>query len=932
MEFGVLGPLLVRTADGLVTVPGPKQRALLGMLLLHANQTVPGDLLAEAVWDGRPPLGAAEILPSYVMRLRRSLGVEVGARVVTRSGGYAVEAEAAELDLSRFRAAYTRARELAEAADWTTTADLLTNALTLWRGEPLADVPVQNVLRDELRELTELRLRAQRQRVDADLELGRHHEVIPELQRAIAAHPLHEPLRGQLMLALYRAGRQAEALDVYLSVRQTLADELGIDPMPPLQDLHQRILNADPTLMAAASDRPMARPAARAVPRQLPVAVRHFAGRAEHIKALTELVDDGASTNMVVISAIDGTAGIGKTALAIHWAHQVAHLFPDGQLYVNLRGFDPTGAPMNPAEAIRGFLDAFGVAPHRIPAGLDDQAALYRSYLADRRVLAVLDNARDADHVRPLLPGSSGCLVLVTSRNRLFSLVAAEGARPLTLDLLTATEARDLLARRLGVETTLRQPRAVDQLIDLCARLPLALNIAAAHAAVNPTQPLADLVARLRDIRGRLDVLDGGDQTTDVRAVFSWSYQQLSAPAGRVFRLIGLPPGPDITPPAIASLAGVTLAEAEQTLHELARAHLLTEHTTGRYVLHDLLRAYAAEQVQARDTPDERHQATRRLLDHYLHTAHAAALLLQPDRIPVVSGPPAAGTTPEQLADHDDAMTWFITEHQVMMAAITWAADTGFDRQARQLAWTMAHYFDRLGHWHDYAASQLTALAAVERLDDLTAQAGVHRSLGWAYTQLGSFPVGEDHFDRSIDLYRRLGDTIGLGYTLLAAARLFGIQHRYERGLEDSQEALQLFREADYPSGLAEALNSVGWYLTLLGDHEEALTYCQQGLDLQREVGNKPGEASTLDSLGFAYHNLGRYSEAVARYEDALILTRELRTRELEADVLEHLGDTRLAMGDTGAARDTWQRARAIFEDLSHPSADPVRAKLDQLD
>jgi DNA-binding SARP family transcriptional activator len=936
MEFGVLGPLLVRVEDGPVTVPGPKQRALLAMLLLRANETVSTGLLAEAVWDGFPPPNAADALPTYVMRLRRALGVEAGARVVTRAGGYAVEVGADELDLSRFKAACARARTSAAAADWAATSDALTAGLALWRGEPLADVPAHRVLHDELQSLAELRLRAQQQRIDADLELGRHHDVIPELQRAIAAHPLHEPLRGQLMFALYRSGRQAEALEIYHATRRTLADELGVDPTPPLQELYRRILNADPTLTPAPVVRSPAQRSDDTVPRQLPAAVRHFAGRAAELKRLTELLDDTVATGgTVMISAIDGTAGIGKTALAVHWAHQVAPWFPDGQLYVNLRGFDPSGSPMTPTEAIRGFLDALGLPPQRIPADLAEQAALYRSRLADRRVLVVLDNARDVDQVRPLLPGTQGCLTVITSRNRLLGLVAAEGATPLTLDLLSHTEAYELLTRRIGAETVLRQQREVDELIELCARLPLALNIAAARAATQPARPLADLVAQLRDASGRLDTLDAGDATTDVRAVFSWSYRQLSAPAARLFRLIGIHPGPDISLPAVASLAGVPRDQARRSLDELTRAHLLTEHVAGRYALHDLLRTYAAEQANTHETAAARQAAVERALDYYLHTSHAASLLLYHSTTPIPMAPPAAGVEPEHLAGLDAALAWYTAEYAVLVTAVTWAVDTGSDRQAHQLARTLRHFFQLRGHWRDYMTTHQDGLAAARRLDDRVAQSGLHRGLGWANTRLGAYVAAEKHYSRAIELHRELDDFPGLGYTLITLGELLAIQQEHDRALDCARQALELFRATDNRSGLADALNAVGWHYAQRGDCREALTYCREALELHQEIGNRAGQADTWDSLGYAHHHLAEYADAVVCYRHAVRLRQESGDRSLEAAALDCLGDTYLAMDDADAAHDVWEQALAILTDLDldldHADADAVRAKLAQL-
>jgi hypothetical protein len=457
------------------------------------------------------------------------------------------------------------------------------------------------------------------------------------------------------------------------------------------------------------------------VPRQLPAAVPHFTGRAGELAALSRLLEppagaSEASGGAVVISAIGGTAGIGKTALAVHWAHRVARRFPDGQLHVNLRGFDPSGSPVEPGEAVRGFLDALGIAAERIPATPEAQAALLRSLLTDRQMLIVLDNARDAQQVRPLLPGSPGCLVLVTSRNQLTGLAVAEGARLLMLDVLPDTEARELLARRLGARRASAEPGAVAELAGLCARLPLALSVVAARAGARPGFSLAALAAELRDARGRLDVLDTGEAATSVRAVFSWSYASLSARAARMFRLLGLHPGPDLTVPAAASLAGVPVQQARDTLAELTGAHLLAEHLPGRLACHDLLRVYAAERAHADESEAERHSAVGRMLDHYLYTAYAASIALYPARDPIALCARQPAAEPEHIDGNDDALAWLVAEHRVLVMVIAQAARDGFDAYAQALPETLATFLDRHGHWHDCITSQRIALAAAERM------------------------------------------------------------------------------------------------------------------------------------------------------------------------------------------------------------------------
>jgi tetratricopeptide (TPR) repeat protein len=672
----------------------------------------------------------------------------------------------------------------------------------------------------------------------------------------------------------------------------------------------------------------------RGVPQQLPAAVPHFAGRTGQLATLTGLLRSRADTGgAVVISAVSGTAGVGKTALAVYWAHQVAHRFPDGQLYVNLRGFDPSGQVMDPAEAVRRFLDALQVPPERIPVDLDAQAALYRSQLAGKRMLVVLDNARDADQVRSLLPGAPTALVLVTSRNHLSSLVAVDGARPLMLDLLTEDEAWELLARRLGPDRLTAEQQAVQQIIACCARLPLALTIAAARAEQSGFK-LATLAGELAEAGRRLDALDAGDAVSRVRVVFSWSYNALSPAAARLFRLLGLHPGPDISAAAAASLTAHPPAETRRLLAELTRASLLTEHTPGRYTFHDLLRAYATDVTHTHDPADERHAAVGRLLDHYLHTAHTAARLVNPigDPIPLALTPPAPGVTPEHPADREQTLAWQTAEHPVLLGAVRQATENGFDTHTWQLAWSLTTFLHRQGHWNDLTTTWQTALHAARRLDDPAAQAHTHLNLAAAHTLLSDYPDAHTHLTNALDLYRRIGDHAGQAHTHNNLAILSERQGRPEQALDHAQQALTLHRAAGYRPGQAESLNNVGWYYTMLGDYQQALTSCQQALTLYQDLGDCQGQAATWDSLGYAHHHLGHHTQAADSYQHALHLLREIGAPYWEATSLTHLGDTHHAAGNRDAARTAWQHALDILTDLDHPDADTVRAKLHALD
>ena len=675
------------------------------------------------------------------------------------------------------------------------------------------------------------------------------------------------------------------------------------------------------------------------VPGQLPAAVPAFTGRTQQLSDLDRLISRPGShqevavrPTAVVISAIDGTAGVGKTALAIHWAHRVREYFPDGQLYVNLRGFDPSGQAMDPADAVRSFLDAFEVPAQRIPNDPDAQAALYRSLLVGRKVLVVLDNARDSGQVRPLLPGDPDCLVIVTSRNRLTGLVAANAACPLTVDVLSATEAREFLASRLGAMRIAAEPQAVEDLIELCARLPLALAITAAHAAMHPTVTLEALATQLRESRRRLDFLTGDDAATNLRAVFSWSYRALTQEAARLFRLLCLHPGPDIAAAAAASLAGIPPETVRSLLAELTRASLLTEPMTGRYVFHDLLRDYAATLTDVVDAGEQRHNAIGRMLDHYLHTAHPAERLLHPAPDPVRLATPRAGVTPEQLGDQAQALRWFTAEHQVLLAAVRHSAATGFDTHTWQLASTLQSVLDLRGHWHDLAVSTQMAIAAAQRLADPTAQARGHRFLARAHTMRGRLDEAHTQLRHALDLVTRTGDQTQQAHTHHSLAFLWGRQGEPAQALYHARQALYLYQATGHLAGQARALNIVGWYHSLLGEHQQALTHCQLALTQYRQLGNRLGQADAWDSLGFAHHHLGHHTEAVTCYQYALTLYRNHGDRYHEADTLTHLGDTHHATGNAHAACNAWQRALTILDDLDHPDADTIRAQLAALD
>lgn len=670
------------------------------------------------------------------------------------------------------------------------------------------------------------------------------------------------------------------------------------------------------------------------VPHQLPGTISNFVGRTRELDILTTQSDqatEGAGT--VVITAIGGTAGIGKTTLAVHWARTHIDQFPDGQLYVDLHGFDPSGNPVAPDTAIRGFLDAFRVPPEKIPVNFDDQAALYRTLVEDRQLVIVLDNARDADQVWPLLPGSPRCLVLVTSRQQLGSLVARRQAVHITLEFMTAEEARQLLISFLGEERIHAEPEAVDELIRYCIGLPTALTIAAARIQTEPHTSLTTLVGQLREERQRLTALSiRGSLLTDIRAVFSWSYTALTPQAARLFRLLGLHPGPDIGTRAAASLAALPEHDTGSLLGELTQAHLLEEHIPDRYQFHDLLRVYATEQA-TNDEPEPQQQAARhRALDYYLHTGFTADRHLDPHRKPITLEAPQPGVIPDTITSYEQALEWFTTEHGVLLAATNYAAAHGLDTHAWQLPWTLAVFLTLRGHWHNQAATQQTALAAANRLDDRAAQALAYGGLAYAHIQLGHYTNALVCLQQALTLYQELGDRDGQARTHGALGMFWGRQSHYTEAIAHDQHAVDLYRATGNRVWQARALNSLGWYHALLGHHQQALTHCQQALNISRELGDHDGEAAALDSLGYTYQHIDHHDQAITHYQQSITLYRDLDNHYYQARALMKLGDARHATGNFATTREAWQQALAILDRLGHPDAGTVRVKLDGLD
>ncbi|MDG4798268.1 BTAD domain-containing putative transcriptional regulator [Micromonospora sp. WMMD1082] len=915
-----------------------KQRLLLAALLLRANDTVGTSELASVLWADQPPPSAAANLRTYVRGLRQLLGGDDrGDRIPAAAGGYLLRVGPDERDLDRFDAAAARGREALAAGDAVRAEVELGGAVELWRGMPLADLPLPPVLARRVAPLQERRLLAEEDYAEAMLQLGAVVEVVHRLRVLLDEHPLRQRAWGQLMLGLYRIGDVAGALDAFRQARQILAEETGLDPAPHLTRLHDDILHHRPGLLTtppAGPTEPEPGPAAVADlpapagprPEQLPLAVPEFVGRAAELARLDALVDTGGSVPAtVIISAVSGMAGVGKTTLALHWAHRVAGRFPDGQLYVNLHGYDEADVVF-PDDALQGFLEALGVPQARIPASTEARTGLYRSLLASRRMLVVLDNARDAAQVRPLLPGAGGCLVVVTSRDRLAELVAAECAEPLRLDVLSDSESMSLLVGRLGALRLAAEPDAVTDIIAATGRLPLALSMVAARVATHPAFPLDAFAAELHSADARLDALADGD----VRRVFSRSYLALSPAAARLFRLLGLHPGPDLTADAAAALAGVSAAAVRPPLRELTRLHLLTEHAPGRYSFHDLLRVYAAELADSSEHAEDRRAGRRRLYDHYLHSAYPAALLLQPQWAPIDPVPPLPTAARRPVTDHDTALAWFTAEHRVLLRVVRQAAECGFEAYAWQIAWASNTFVAPRGLWQDQLSVQQIALAAAEKIDDIAGQATANRLLSRAFTRLGEHEDAEYRLRRALELYERLNDPTGQAQTLHNYCELCYLLGRPDEALAQAREALRLYRLAGNRSGAARTLNAIGWLLATAGEYAQAIASCTEALAEQRRSGDRNGQAATLDSIGFAYDRLGEYARAVDCYEEAIQLFRDSADRYHEAETLLRLGDTRETMGEPAAAVAAWRQAAQIYDEVGDPAIEDARRRLDR--
>lgn len=1004
VTFRILGPLEIWSGGEWTGIGAGKWRALLAALLLQPGQPVPTDRLIAELWPDEAPARAANLVSVYVHRLRGLLEPVEGAVLATRSPGYQLDIPRGCLDAQRFGDLAAAGRRELAGGDPQRAAVLLADALALWRGPALVDVPPTPRVSAEAARLEESRIAALVLRIEADLRCGRAAELVGELRRLLSDHPFREELWALLMRCLHGAGRQAEALTEYARAREVIAGELGVDPGPELQRLHAEILSADarrppgpaprtagPARKAPAgrsvhddphegerADRPAGsaaradgragrevppanaaapagaaggrtpvregsragaegasaagRPAAERlpVPAQLPADIPDFTGRAGQVDELCRLLrGDGREGNpeAVPVALVVGSGGLGKTTLAVHAAHLLAAGFPDGQLYAGLLG---ATQPADPAEVLARFLRDLGVDPAHMPAGEEERAAQFRTRLAGRRVLVVLDDARDAAQVRPLLPGSASCAVLITSRGRLPELV---GARIMDLNVLPEEEARVLFARVAGEQRASAEPEATAEVLAACAGLPLAIRIAGARLAARGGWNVHYLAGRLADERRRLDELRAGNLA--VRASFEVSFASLAAAPGpdgvdpaRAFRLLGVWTGPSIPLPAAAALLGVAEPAAADALEVLVDAHLLDEPAAGQYRFHDLLRVYAADRARAQESEEDRRAAIVRVLTWYLHTAEAAGRVIAPQQAKVPLGPPPPEVRPLSFGSVSEALEWCEAQRAGLVAAARLAASSGLHELAWQLPAAALRFFYRRSHWADLVTTHESGLASAKALGDRRAEARMLSNLGIAYGQQRS----EDAvscFEQVLALCGELGDEAGAGRAANNVAKACLDLGRPGEALAAAQRSLEIQRRAGnrYGEGIARQL--LGSACRELGRFDEAAGHLQQALAIFQAIGDPLFEADTLCDLGELYLELDHLAEALGCLRESLEISRTIGNQQGEAAALYRLGMALRRTGEPGEAADMLARALSLFEALSDAGrADQVRAAL----
>jgi DNA-binding SARP family transcriptional activator/tetratricopeptide (TPR) repeat protein len=894
--FTVLGPVQVIVDGEAVTIGSPGARALLLLLVLHANQVVSIERIIDGLWGDDPPATARTIVHGYVSRLRRMIEPGGGAALLTRSPGYELRVDESRVDLFQARRLLDASRGQPSAR----RADLLRAATALWRGPVPVNPPTEAIAV----ELGELRLVITEERIEADLELGRHAELVGELRNLVREHPFDEVLVGQLIRALYRSGQRADALETYRTFQRRVADELGIDPGPALRELQESLLRDDPTLREPARvvpppPPPPADPPA-VVPAQLPPSASGFTGRDREMAWLSRLLSDGEA-DATTIAVITGTPGVGKSALAVTWGHRVVGSFPDGVLFARLRGFDPNQPPLAAADVVSRFLLALGVRPGDLPEEPEEQVALYRSLLAARRVLVVLDDARDSEHVRPLLPGGSGSLVLVTSRRRLDGLVARSGARLLPLATLEPAPAAALIAAAAEVAGVPISGDDAAELARLCDHLPLALRVVAARLAVQPARTVANLVVELADERTRLAALDLEDADTSVRAALDVSYRGLHPAIGSAFRMLGLVPGPSVDPYVVAALCGTDVAAARRRLRALAEANLVAEVGAQRYVMHDLVRLHARGLAEGELSTTDALDALGRLLGYYLRACDQARRLLHPPRddLDFTTDPPRI--TLPTLVSPGQALDWFGEEWPNLTELLRATVAAGQHRRAWQLVLLTSHYLTTRSTYADWSHWGRTGLACARSAADTEGEVLMLIVLATARSRYGHALAALEDADLALRLATELGDERHIHAALGNVGSCLYEQGRYPEALGRDQESYQLAVRTGDLMAQAHALNNMSQVERMLDDREQATEHVRAAVELFDEIGDVGYHHLARNNLIELCLELGRLDEAESLAVDALASVHSHRPDLQQAFTKELFGRVLLARSDPAA-------------------------------
>jgi DNA-binding SARP family transcriptional activator/tetratricopeptide (TPR) repeat protein len=927
LRIGLLGPVRAWLDDAEVAVGPPRQQALLAVLATNPNQVISRSELIDAIWGTEPPASAVGSVHTYVAGLRRALepARKTFHVLVSAGSGYSLRVGPDGVDAELFTRYRQDARQLLLGGDAEAALAGFDRALALWAGTPLGGIggPFADI---ERQRLAELRLDVIEERADLLLAMRRPDEVVGQLKDVLDDHPLRESTRALLITALHQQGRAGEARSVYQAGARLLDDRLGVQPGPALRRVFETLID---------TSKPAEEVLPRVVPSQLPHDTRRFTGRGEELRRLDALLPAaGAVGGTVVITTIEGTAGIGKTSLAVHWSHLVRDLFPDGQVYLNLRGFDVTDKPVQPHDALYTLLSAFRVPSEKIPQDTRGRSAMLRSVVAGRRMLMVLDNAVSTDQVTPLLPANQSCVVLVTSRNRLDGLVATGDGRQLTLGLFDEADSSALLASYLSPERIAQEREAFAELLGLCAGLPLALSIVGARAWCSPNLPLAQFVDELRDAHFRLDALDTGDDAaSSVRAVFSWSYDALSPAAARMFRLLGLHAGPDVSRHAAGALADVTEDEARAQLDELVRAHLLELRTDGRYQFHDLLRVYALERATSDESDPERDAAARRGVRWYLHAANQAdRVMLTFKPVHNIIDPPPHWSFPTP-ADPDEAKAWFMAEETNLVEAIRRAVELGEHAVAWRLPQTMSSFWyvynKRWELWNEMLRISLEHAV----LDgDVNGIASAHSSLGIVANDLKRYDEAVQHYLRAIEFFPQLDEKWLVGITYNSLGHSYVALGKFPEAMAALRTAAEAYEQTGNTWGRAWALQGTASAYNAMGDHAKALEYGRLTLAAWHDVDYKHGIGSGLNLLGEIHLAAGDHTSAIDYYDQAVQARQAINDRFGIANALRGKALAEWRAGLLDDARESYRRALPILTALESPELATVEAELAQLD